>query len=143
MRCSTSCMIYRQQGQSPAAISDTRGGHGPPPLLVCEQAPPVVPVTSEDRKEEDTAIEHHPLLLSLPWEHTHLAAATATCPGATYTFLITVTSQGPATRSSLCHLPMDPSHCQESSNQGLGASPAHCLHLPGSMRSTLKIKTKP
>ena len=142
MRCSTSCMIYRQQGQSPAAISDTRGGHGPPPLLVCEQAPPVVPVTSEDRKEEDTAIEHHPLLLSLPWEHTHLAAATATCPGATYTFLITVTSQGPATRSSLCHLPVVLDSGKGPSNQALATSPAHCLHLPGSTHSALEIKRK-
>ena len=36
----------------------------PPPLGVCEQAAPAAPVTSEVDKEEDTATEHHPLLLT-------------------------------------------------------------------------------
>ena len=52
-----------------------------PPLGVCEQAPPVAPVTSEFGKKEGTATEHHPLLLSLPWEHTCPTAATAKCSG--------------------------------------------------------------
>ena len=40
-------------------------------------APPAATVISE----EDIVIEHYLLLLSLPWEHTHPAAATAKCSG--------------------------------------------------------------
>ena len=47
------------------------------PRGVPEQAPPVVPISSE----EGTAIKHKLLLLSLPWELTHLAVATAKCSG--------------------------------------------------------------
>ena len=54
-------------------------GHGLPPLGVCEQAPFVAPVTSEVCREESAATKHQPLLLSLPWEHTCSAAATAKC----------------------------------------------------------------
>ena len=35
----------------------------------------------QKRKKEGTATKHHMLLLSLPWEHTHPAAATAKCSG--------------------------------------------------------------
>ena len=35
----TSCMGYGWQGKTAAATSDSRGGHGPPLLGVCEQAP--------------------------------------------------------------------------------------------------------
>ena len=52
---------------------------GLPPLGVCEQAPPAAPVTSEVGKKEGTETEHHPLMLSHPWKHTHPAAATAKC----------------------------------------------------------------
>ena len=64
----------------------------------------------------------HTLLLPLP-----------NVLGNTYTCLrITVTSQGPATRKSLCHLPAGACHYQEPSKQALATSPAHCFHLPGS-----------
>ena len=68
-------MVYRWWGQTSAFITDSRDGHGPLPLGVPEQAPPVVPITSE----EGIAIEHKLLLLSLPWELMHPAAATAKC----------------------------------------------------------------
>ena len=73
-----------------------------PPLGICEQPPPAAPDTSEVGKKDVTATKHHPLLLSFPWEHTHLAAATAKC-SAVPTHLISVTSQDPATRSSHLH----------------------------------------
>ena len=60
-------------------------------------------------------------------------------PGTTYTCLTTVTSQGPATRSTLLHLPMGPCRCQGPSNQALAATLAHCLHLPGNTHRTLEI----
>ena len=74
-----SCIVYRQQGQTTAVISDSRGGRGLPPLGVHEQSPPVAPVTLEVSTKEGTATEHHLLLLSLPWASTHPAAATARC----------------------------------------------------------------
>ena len=128
-------------GQTTPVISDTRGGCGPPPLGVCEQAPPIAQGTSEVSKEEDTATEHHLLLLHSTGNTPALLLPLPDTLGTTYTCLITVTSQCPATRSSLCHLPMGPCHCQGPSNQALTTSPAHCLHLPGSMHSTLKIKS--
>ena len=48
-------------------------------LGVCEQAPPGPQshhLPLEVGKEEGTATRNHPLLLSLPWEHTGPAAAT-------------------------------------------------------------------
>ena len=69
-------MVYRWQGQT-AVITDSRDGHGLPPLGVPEQAPPVVPLTSE----EGIAIEHKLLFLAVCWEFTRLAAATAKCSG--------------------------------------------------------------
>ena len=62
--------------------------------------------------------------------------------GTTYTCLITVTSQGPATRISLQHLPTGPCHCQGPNNKALATSTAHYHHLPGSMHRTLEIKSK-
>ena len=60
------------------------------------------PITSEVGRKDGTAIEHHPLLRSLPTaEHTHPAAATAKC-SRERPDTITVPSQDPATRSSLC-----------------------------------------
>ena len=70
-------MVYRWQGQTTAVITDSRNGHGPLPLGVPEQAPPAVPITSE----EGAAIKHKLLLLSVPWELMHPAAATAKCSG--------------------------------------------------------------
>ena len=64
-------------GQTTAVITDSGDGHGPFPIGVPEQAPPVVPITSE----EGIAIKHKLLLLSLPWELMHPAAATAKCSG--------------------------------------------------------------
>ncbi len=65
------------QGQATAVITDSRGGLGPLPLEVPEQAPLASSITSE----EGIAIEHYLLLLSLPWELTHPAVATAKCSG--------------------------------------------------------------
>ena len=48
-----------------------------PPLGVPEQAPFAAPITSEDTTEEGIVTEHYLLLLSLPWENTCPAAATA------------------------------------------------------------------
>ena len=70
-------MVYWWQGQSIAVITDSRDGHGLLPIGVPEQAPPVIPITSE----EGIAIKHKLLLLSLPWELTYPDAATATCSG--------------------------------------------------------------
>ena len=49
-----------------------------PPPGACEWAPSATPATSRvsKKKKEGTATKHHTLLLSLPWEHTHPAAAT-------------------------------------------------------------------
>ena len=69
-------MVYRWQGQT-TVITDSRGGRGPLPLGVPEQAPLVAPTTSEGTAEKDIVTEHHLLLLLHPWEHTHPAAATA------------------------------------------------------------------
>ena len=124
-----------------SALRHQRGAW-PDTIGVCEQAPPAAPVTTEVSKEEGTATEHHPLLLSVPQEHTRPAAAPARCSEATYACLITVTSQGPATRSSLCHLPVVLDSGKGPSNQALATSPAHCLHLPGSTHSALEIKRK-
>ena len=68
-------MVYRWQGQTTIVVTDSRGSHGLLPLGVPEQAPPVVLITSE----EGAAIKHKLLLLSLPWELMHPAAATAKC----------------------------------------------------------------
>ena len=70
-------MVYRWQGQTTAVITDSRDGHGLLPIGIPEQAPPVVPITSE----EGIAIKHKLLLLSLPWELMHPAVATAKCSG--------------------------------------------------------------
>ena len=70
-------MVYRWWGQTTTVITDSRDGHGLLPIGVPEQAPLVVPITSE----EGIAIEHKLLLLSLPWELTHTAVATAKCSG--------------------------------------------------------------
>ena len=79
---SASCMVYRWWGKT-QVISDSIGGHGPPPLAVHVQVPPTTPGTSEAGTEEGKATKHHLLLLSLPWEHTCPANATATakCSG--------------------------------------------------------------
>ena len=105
--------------------SHLRHQRGPWPTAsrACEQAPPVAPVTAEVGKEEGSAAEHHPLLLSLPWKHTIPAAASAKCSGcclhmsdhsvsralqvgtAYATFLwVLATVKGPATRHWLLAL---------------------------------------
>ena len=70
-------MVYKQWGQTTTVISDSRGGPGPPTLGDHEQVLPVALATSEVSTEEGTANEHHLLLLSLIWECTQPAAATA------------------------------------------------------------------
>ena len=72
----TSCMGYGWQEQSTITISDSRGGHGLPPLGVCEQVPPEGPVTSGFAAEEGIENQNHPLPL-LPWECTCPDAAAA------------------------------------------------------------------
>ena len=62
---------YRQRGWTTAVILDTRGGHGPPPLGVCEQVPPAAPVTSEMGTEEGTA-NRAPFVVALTLLGTHL-----------------------------------------------------------------------
>ena len=143
MQCGTSYMIYSRWGQTKAVISDTRGRHGPPPLGVHEQALPAAPVTSEVHKEAGSATKHHLLLPPLPSGNTSPhAVPLPNAPGTAYTYLTTVTSQGPASRSSRHHLPMGLCHCQEPRNQVLATSTANCLHILGRMCSTLKIKSK-
>ena len=61
-------MVYRWPENPITDIADCRGECGPPPLRVCEQAPPVALGTSEISKKEGTATEHQLLLLSHPWE---------------------------------------------------------------------------
>ena len=70
-------MVYRWWGQTTEVISDSRGGHGLPPL--CEQTPFGVPVTLEHCTEEGTVTKKYLLLLSLPWECTQPATANAKC----------------------------------------------------------------
>ena len=62
-------------------FTDSRGGHGPLPLRVPEQATLAAPINSEGITEEGTAIKQELLLLSLPWELTHPAAVTAKYAG--------------------------------------------------------------
>ena len=89
-----------------------RGGHDPRLLRVYEPATPSVPVTSGVTAEEDNTTNHHSpvnaqiLLLPLP-----------KVLGTAYTSVrVVATSQGPATRISLYHLPMGPRHYQGPSN---------------------------
>ena len=100
---------------------------GPPPLGIHEQAlpQPQSPLGSPQRK----ALQPSHVLPAIPWEHTYPAVASAKGPGlCLHTFLRdTATSQGPAAKSSLHHLPTIPHHCQGPSNQALVSS--HCLHL--------------
>ena len=70
-------MVYRWWGQTTAVITDSRDGRGLLPIGVPEQAPPAVPIISE----EDTAIKHKLLMFSHPWKLTHPAAATAKFSG--------------------------------------------------------------
>ena len=82
-------MVCRWWGQT----TDSRGWRGLPPLRVCEQAALAAPVTSE----EGIAIKHYLLWLTLPWELTHPAAATAKCSGHLVKLpRLISTSQGPA-----------------------------------------------
>ena len=70
-------ILRRWRRQTTAVIADSRDGHGLLPIGVPEQAPPAVPITSE----EGTAIKHKLLLLSFPWELMRPAVATAKCSG--------------------------------------------------------------
>ena len=120
---------------SVSAISDSRGGHCLPLLGVCEKPRAAA---LQVATEEDPATEHHLVLLSLPWECTWPAAATAKCS------------------RHILHLPEDNCHFPEPSNweqaappsmgscqyqwpsnQTLATSLARWLHLPGSTHSTL------
>ena len=85
-------MVYRWWVQTTAVISDSRGGHGPPPLGIPEQKPLAAPTNSEGTTEEDVVTEHHLLLLSFHWEHTTL-------------LLPWPNSLGSAHMLNLCHFP--------------------------------------
>ena len=76
-----SCVVYSWWGQTTTVITDSRGGHGPPPLEVHQQAPLTALITSEGTTEEGIATECHQLLLSLLWKPTHLATTTVKCSG--------------------------------------------------------------
>ena len=84
----TGCFLHSLQvsGKTTAVITDSRGGHGPPPRGIPEGEPLAAPTTSEGTTEKDITMEHHLLLLSLPWKQTRLGAATAKgswqCPDA-------------------------------------------------------------
>ena len=89
------------------------GSGGKPPQLsltpevgmgVPEQSPFMAAITSE----EGIAVEHYLSWLSLPWELTHPYAASGHLVN--WPKLITI-SQGPATMSSLLHLPAGPCCC--------------------------------
>ena len=60
----TGCFLHGLQveGQTTTVITDSRGGLGPLPLGIPEQAPLAALITSE----EGIAIEHYLLFLSLP-----------------------------------------------------------------------------
>ena len=67
--------------QTTAIIYDSREGHEPAPIGVHEQTLFTAPITSDSTTEEGLATKHHMLLLSLLWELTHSAAATANVLG--------------------------------------------------------------
>jgi len=68
-------MVYRWWGQTTTVIIDSRDEYGLLTKGVPEQVPPMVLVTSD----EGISIEHKLLLLSLPWELKHPAAASTKC----------------------------------------------------------------
>ena len=78
-----SYLVYRWKGKTSTVSSHSRVGHSLPPLGVHEQAPFVATITSEGTTEEVMMAKHHPLLLSLPWELTYPATATAKCSSTT------------------------------------------------------------
>ena len=137
MRLVASSDVYRWWGQTTAVITDSRDSCSPLPLGVTEQAPPVGPITSK----RGIAIKYKLLLCPLPWELMHPAAAISKCSGhlvdlprAHYHF------PGPATRSSLCHPPVEPCCCWEPNHQALTAGPIHCHLLPENTLSILGIR---
>ena len=67
MEWGASCVVHRWWGKTTTVISDSTGGHGPPPLGVHEQTPLEAPITPEGTTKENAVSKHHPLLLSLPW----------------------------------------------------------------------------
>ena len=71
-----SSVVYRRQGKTTTFISDSRDGHGLPPLGVQEQGHPAAIVTSGVGAEEGTATKCHPLP-SPSWECTCPTFATA------------------------------------------------------------------
>ena len=71
----TQCLLGDLQvvGTNHSSHLRNQMGRGPPPLGILEQAPLGAPINSEDTTQEGTATQHHPLLLSLPWELTYPA----------------------------------------------------------------------
>lgn len=107
---------------------------------ICERAPPAAPVTSEVSTEgTGTQCSSHS-----PGNAQALSQPLPNAPRAAYTCLrVTVTSQGRANGSSLCHLPAGPCNYQGPSKQALATRAAHCPHLPGSTRSPLSMGYQP
>ena len=69
-------MVCRDRGKPPqlSLIPEVSVAHH---QGIPKQKSLVAPNTSEGTTEKDIVVEYHLLLLSLPWEDTHPAAATA------------------------------------------------------------------
>ena len=131
-----SCMAYRWQGQTTAVTTDPRDGHVLLPKGVPEQVPPAVAITSKRALQSNKSCfcshspgNSHTLLFLLPNALITLKISLE----------LTITSQGPATRGSLCHLSAAPCYCQEPSKHALTSSSTHYLLLPGNTPSALEI----
>ena len=74
-------MVCRWRGPTTTVISDSSSGHGPLSLGNTDQEQLAPPIISEGNTEKEILMEHHLLLLLLPWEHTFPASATAKCSG--------------------------------------------------------------
>ena len=99
VRWITSFMVYRWWRQTAVVITEARNDHGPLPLGVPEQAPPLVLITSK----KGTEIKHKPLLLHpRPPRHTHTLPQLQPNSLVTLQILLWLitTAQGPANRSN-------------------------------------------
>ena len=114
--------VMGRRGQTSSAFSDARFESGN-----CEH----VPQGSSQRRAFHLSANYccfhfpgnaHTLLLLLP----NVLGAANTCLSAT------ATTQGPATRTRVCNLPVGPCHHQGSSNQALDTGPDFWVHHPES-----------
>ena len=93
-------MVYRWGGPTTTVITDSREGHGLLPQGVPEQAPPVVPITSE----EGIANTSFCCSCSPGNSRTLLLLLLNALVTLKICLELITTSQDPATRSSLYHL---------------------------------------